>query len=162
MEHVAIDDVDVQVNPLQVHDVRKPVSSALGTEHVAMNYFELSPGDSFSGGLHTHHDQEELFYVESGTAEFEVGPERETATVDAGEVIRFAPGEFQTGYNPEDADEDVVGWAIGAPGASHSWDELESMVYCQECEEELPHGTRINEEGRFAFTCTECGNEFQM
>jgi quercetin dioxygenase-like cupin family protein len=162
MEKVAIDDVDVQVNPLQVHDVRRPVSRALGTEHVAMNYFELAPGDAFSGGLHTHHDQEELFYVESGTAEFEVGREREQVSVGAGEVIRFAPGEFQSGYNHEDAAEDVVGWAIGAPGYRHDWDELESVVYCRACEAERAHGTRINDEGRFEFTCTECGDTFQM
>jgi len=61
MENVAIDEVDVEVNLLEVHDVRRPVSQALGAEHVAMNYFELAPGDSFSGGLHTHHDQEEVF-----------------------------------------------------------------------------------------------------
>ena len=97
MDKVAIDDVRSEINPMEVHDVRKPVSKVLGTEHFAMNYFELAPGDSFSGGLHTHHDQEEVFYVESGTAEFEVGRDRETVTVEAGELIRFEPGEFQTG-----------------------------------------------------------------
>ena len=162
MDTVAIEDVDVQVNPLQVHDVRKPVSDALGTEHVAMNYFELAPGDSFSGGLHTHRDQEEIFYVESGTAEFEVGRDRETVAVDAGELVRFAPGEFQTGYNPEDADEPVVGWAIGAPGARHDWDDLESLVYCRDCEAERAHGTRLTDERRFRLTCTECGTQFTL
>jgi quercetin dioxygenase-like cupin family protein len=162
METVAIEDVDVQVNPLQVHDVRKPVSQALGTEHVAMNYFELSPGDSFSGGLHRHNDQEEIFYVESGTAEFEVGRERETITVDAGELVRFAPGEYQTGYNPDDADEEVVGWAIGAPSSRHDWEELESLVYCRDCDAERDHTTRLNDAGRFELTCTDCGNSFQL
>jgi len=162
MKKVAIDEVDTQPNPLDVHEIRRPVTQALGAEHVAMNYFELAPGESFSGGLHTHHDQEELFYVESGTAEFEVGRERETVTVDAGEVIRFAPGEFQVGSNPQDAEEDVVGWAIGAPGPRHDWDELESVVYCRECDAERGHETRINSDGRFEFTCTECGNEFQL
>ncbi|WP_436901470.1 cupin domain-containing protein [Halovenus halobia] len=162
MEKVTIDDVRNEVNPLQVHDIRRPVSDALGTEHFAMNYFELGPGDSFSGGLHTHHDQEEVFYVESGTAIFEVGKDREEVTVDEGEVIRFEPGEFQTGYAKEAEDNEVVGWALGAPTSQHDWEELESMIVCQECEEELPHGTSINDEGRFEFTCTECGNVFAM
>ena len=162
MEKVTIDEVKVEVNPLEVHDVRRPVSRALDTEHFAMNYFELAPGDSFSGGLHTHHDQEEVFYVESGTAEFAVGPDRETVTVDAGEVIRFPPGEFQTGYVPEDADEEVVGWALGAPGASHDWEELESMVYCEECGGEQGHATALTREGRFEFTCIECGTETRL
>jgi len=162
MKKVAIEDVDDQPNPLQVHEVRKPVSSVLGTEHFAMNYFELQPGESFSGGLHTHRDQEEVFYVEAGTAEFDVGEERETVTVDTGEVIRFEPGEFQTGYVPEDADESVTGWAFGAPGARHDWEDLESMVHCRECDEELPHQTGITAEGRFEFTCTECGHSFTV
>jgi len=30
---------------MQAHEVRRPVSDALGTEHFAMNYFELEPGE---------------------------------------------------------------------------------------------------------------------
>ncbi|PSP99732.1 cupin [Halobacteriales archaeon QS_4_70_19] len=160
MEKVAIDDVETRNSPLGVHSLRKPVSSALGTEHFAMNYFELEPGESFSGGLHTHHDQEEVFYVMEGAVEFDVGMERETTVVEAGELIRFAPGEYQTGWNR--GDEPVSGWALGAPGAQHDWDELESVVDCRECGEETPHATRINEEGRFEMTCNDCGTSFTM
>jgi|GEM_PF-171369 len=114
MEHVAIEAVDDEANPLAEHEVRKPLSRALGTDHFAMNYFELSPGESFSGGLHAHNDQEEVFYVASGTARFEVGRDRETVAVGPDEVIRFAPGEFQTGGVPADGDEGVVAIALGA------------------------------------------------
>ena len=162
MEKVTVDDVRNEVNPLQVHDVRRPVSDALGTDHFAMNYFELEPGDSFSGGLHTHNDQEEVFYIEEGKAVFEVGRERESVTVEAGEVIRFAPGEFQTGTVPEEFEGETVGWALGAPGARHDWDELESMVPCRECGEERAHATRLTDDGSFQFTCTECGTEFSF
>jgi len=155
MEHVAIDDVDVQINPMEVHSVRKPVSDALGTTDFAMNYFELEPGESFSGGLHTHHDQEEVFYVESGTATFDVTTDREQVVVDERELIRFAPGEFQTGYN--EGDEPVVGWAFGAPASRHDWDALQSYAYCPECEEERVQDVALAE-GRFELTCTECGN----
>ena len=160
MKRVAIDEVDNRVNPLQVHDVRRPVSRALGTEHVAMNYFELDPGDSFSGGVHRHLDQEEVFYIESGTAVFEVGREREQHRVEAGELVRFEPGEYQMGYAAEDG-EGVVGWAIGAPGAGHDWEQLESLVYCRECDAERPHATALTEEGRFHLTCLECGTEYE-
>jgi uncharacterized cupin superfamily protein len=160
MERVAVDDVDVVTNPMGVHDIRKPVSRALGTDHVAMNYFELAPGDGFSGGLHTHRDQEELFYVRSGTATFEVGRERERVEVGPDEAIRFAPGEFQSGFVAEDADEEVVAWAIGAPGAHHDWDQIESIVECRDCGEEQVHDTELTDEGRFRFTCTECGTSF--
>jgi quercetin dioxygenase-like cupin family protein len=161
MEKVAIDDVRNEVSPLQVHEIRRPVSEELGTEHVAMNHFELAPGDSFSGGLHRHHDQEEIFHVQEGRAVFEVGEQREEVTVEADEVIRFAPGEFQTGYAADEEGNRVVGWAIGAPGATHDWEQLESMVPCRECGEEQPHRTELSE-GSFQFTCTECGTGFEM
>jgi len=160
VKRVAIDDVDVVTNPMGVHDVRKPVSRVLGTEHVAMNYFELAPGDAFAGGVHAHGDQEEVFYVLSVTATFEVGPERERVDVEAGELIRFAPGEFQSGFVREDADEEVVAWAFGAPGARHDWDQIESLIECRTCGEELPHATELTDEGRFRFTCSECGTSF--
>ena len=160
MRKVAIDDVDVVTNPLGVHDVRRPVSRALGTDHVAMNYFELSPGDAFAGKLHAHGDQEEIFYVLSGVATFEVGRDRERVDVAAGELIRFAPGEFQSGFVREDADEKVVAWAFGAPGARHDWDAIETIATCHACEGERPHATELDDDGRFRFTCTACGTSF--
>jgi mannose-6-phosphate isomerase-like protein (cupin superfamily) len=160
MERVAIEDVRVETNPLDVHSVRKPVSSALGTTDFAMNYFELEPGESFSGGLHTHHDQEEVFYVETGETTFEVGREREEVAVGEGELIRFAPGEYQTGYNS--GEERVVGWALGAPDARHDWEDLESLVDCRECGEETGHATTLTDEGRFELTCNDCGTSFTL
>ncbi|WP_158057823.1 cupin domain-containing protein [Halorussus halophilus] len=155
MEKVAIEDVENEQNPMKVHSVRKPISRELGTEEFAMNYFELEVGESFSGGLHTHEDQEEVFYVESGIATFEVTKEREEVQVADGELIRFPPGEFQKGYN--DGEDTVVGWALGAPGAMHDWDELYSLAYCPECEEETKQNVRLGA-GSFELTCTECGN----
>ncbi|MXV62148.1 cupin [Natronorubrum sp. JWXQ-INN-674] len=177
MDKVQIDDVDIETNPMGVHSIRRPISKALGFTDFAMNYFELEPGESFSGGLHTHHDQEEVFYVQQGTATFEThalqgdgdtndesapaSDEHSEVTVEAGEVIRFAPGEFQKGYNDnDDGDETVVGFAFGAPGAQHDWEQIESLIYCQECEEELGHGLELTDEGAFRMTCTECGNSF--
>lgn len=159
MRKVAIDEVDIELSPLGVHSVRRPVSDELGTEHFAMNYFELEPGESFSGGLHTHHDQEEVFYIQSGTATFDVGLEREQVDVEAGEVIRFAPGEFQEGYNDADSETTVTGLAFGAPAAKHDWNDIESIIPCGECGEETGHGLALTDEGNFRFTCGECGTE---
>jgi quercetin dioxygenase-like cupin family protein len=155
MDTVTIDDVPVERNPMQVHDIRKPVSRKLGTEHFAANYFELEPGDSFSGSLHRHHDQEEVFYIEQGQTTFEVGLDREEINVSGGELIRFEPGEFQQGYNT--GDERVVGWAFGAPGATHDWAELESRAHCPECDAETTQSVALAD-GRFEPTCTDCGN----
>ena len=158
MEKVAIDDVRNERSPLDVHSVRRPVSEALGTDSVAMNYFELDPGESFSGARHTHHDQEEVFYVETGTVTFDVGREGDREVeVAAGELVRFAPGEFQMGYNAGDTT--VVGWAIGAPGAKHDWEQIESVVHCRSCDRETLHGLQPVS-GGFLLTCEECGTEF--
>ncbi|MFB6143001.1 MAG: cupin domain-containing protein [Halorientalis sp.] len=155
MEKVSLEAVRVENNPLDIHSLRKPVSDALGTEHFAFNYFELQPGESFSGGMHRHHDQEELFYVLEGTATFET-PE-ETVEVPADGCIRFAPGEYQTGGNR--TDDLVRGFAIGAPGARHDWDQLDALLPCSECGEETDHAMALTEDGRFEFACRECGAE---
>lgn len=162
MKKVSIEEVDIVVNPMEVHSVRRPVSQALGTEHFAMNYFELNPGESFSGGLHTHHDQEEVFYIEEGSVTFRRPPGKENIVVAEGEAIRFEPGEFQTGVNESDNGETVVGWAFGAPGSRHDWNELESLVYCRRCEEETRHSTTLTEEGAFRLECNQCGNTWEI
>ncbi|MFP4632703.1 MAG: cupin domain-containing protein [Halobacteriales archaeon] len=160
MKKASVDEVRSEPNPLGVHEIRKPLGRVLGVENFAMNYFELDAGESFSGGLHTHHDQEEVFYVMQGTAEFETPDD--TVTVEAGEGIRFAPGEFQQGSAADDTGETVKAFAFGAPGKMHDWDDLESLVYCRECETETGHWTRMNENGEFELTCRECGNSFTL
>ena len=126
MEHVVIDDAE---QAERGGATLRPLTGALETSDVAINHYELGPGDRFSGGMHAHLDQEELFVVIDGTATFETPDE--TVTVGAGEAIRFAPGEYQTGFN--DGDEPVEALALGAP--------------------------RDSEEIRVPETCTACGSE---
>lgn len=157
MKTAALDEIQSVPNPLRVHEIRKPISKVVGTTEFAMNYFELTMGESFSGGIHTHHDQEEVFFIMEGTATFEVGRKGdEEVRVGPEEAIRFAPGEYQCGYNRDE--KAVVGLAIGAPDAMHEWDELESIVYCPECEKETGHGVSL-ENGRFELTCGACDYE---
>lgn len=87
------------------------LSDALGTEAVAINYFERASGESIGDCYHRHHEQEEVFYVISGSATFET--EEGDVPVDAGELIRFGPGEWQQGWNYGDARLRVL--ALGAP-----------------------------------------------
>jgi mannose-6-phosphate isomerase-like protein (cupin superfamily) len=163
MRKVAIGDVGNERSPPGVHSVRRPVSDAIGTDHFAMNYFELEPGESFSGGLHAHHDQEEVFYVQSGEATFDVADESgssatESVSVGAGEVVRVPPGQFREGYNEAASDEPVVGFAFGAPSSKHDRDEIESVLHRHDCGEETDHGLALTDAGSFEFTCGECGN----
>jgi mannose-6-phosphate isomerase-like protein (cupin superfamily) len=93
-ERVAADDVE-ETTFAGVSVTRLP--EPLGTDEVAINRYELAPGESFSAGMPTHLDQEELFYVVRGTATFETKsePTAESETVEVGpdEATRFAPGE---------------------------------------------------------------------
>ena len=95
MEHIEID--EVETGGFGRDAEMRPLTDALGTEDMAINHYRLDPGEGFSGGLHAHLDQEEVFVILSGTATFET--ESDAVEVGAGEAIRFAPGEYQTGSN---------------------------------------------------------------
>ncbi|MDJ1432981.1 cupin [Halostagnicola sp. A-GB9-2] len=134
MERVSIDEVEPTPDD-DCHSDRRALADPLGTSNVAITRYVLEPGERFSGSVHTHMDQEEVFLVLEGTVTFELRRDRSSSngedgddrsgdgnapssngneiSVDAGEAIRFAPGEFQSGKN--DADETVVAFALGAP-----------------------------------------------
>jgi uncharacterized cupin superfamily protein len=150
MQHVSVEDPE---DAARTADVMSPLTEALGLSDMALNYYELGPGDSMSGGLHTHMDQEELFYVLEGTATFET-PE-ETLELGPGEAIRFAPGEYQEGRNESDGR--VRALAMGAP---QDQGETRSAVPCQECGADY-HVVEIGEES-VTLVCPDCGNEFEV
>lgn len=158
MKKVRIDDVANEPHRMGVNSVRRYVGDDLGMDHVAVVFYELEPGDSFSGGLHTHHDQEELFYVLEGTATFEYTLDRDEVVVEAGESVYFPPGEFQHGFNA--TGEPVVAIALGAPTPERAED-IEWFHECAVCDEETRHSHRPQEEDEDRLSyCLECGNEF--
>lgn len=126
-----------------------------------MIYYELESGESFSGGLHWHYDQEEVFYVLSGTATFDtretVDAQTKTVTLTAGEAIRFAPGEFQYGYN--DSDERLIALALAAPQTEHDWEQLEWLTRCRTCDEEVIHDVQLTDNRTIVATCRQCRKE---
>lgn len=162
MEHLPIDAVDHVSNPAQVNTVRKPISAALGMTDFAMVYHVLEPGEAFSAVLHTHHDVEEIFYIVDGTATFEVGEERTRVEVGAGEAIRFAPGDFQRGFNT--TDEPVIGFIFSAPGPEHDWTQVALFFEYRAFGDERIHGVEPIEAGSWQADsihlrteCTGCG-----
>ena len=165
MDHFDIDEVNHVEHPASLNSVRKPLSRVLGTTDFALVYNELDPGEAFSGALHTHHDQEEVFYILEGTATFEVGRDRDRIEVTEGEVIRFAPGEFQRGFNASNAR--VVGLIISAPGAEHDWAEEELLIECRNCGEETSHSIEPVDSSSWQvdtldlrMTCRACGDSY--
>jgi len=155
VETVRIDDVEVPPTNSPA-DVIRPLSAALGATGLAINYFELAPDESFGYAYHRHNDQEEVFYVQSGTATFET--EAGDVEVDEGELIRFAPGEFQLGTNQ--GTERVSALALGAPRDS---EEIEYQLECAECGERTVHTSAVDvEREMIIIQCTECGNEMHQ
>ena len=150
VEHVRIEDVESWMGPA---DVKRPLTDALGATELALNYYELAPGESFAFGYHAHGDQEEVFYVRDGTVTFETadGPRE----VESGEIVRFEPGEYQRGVNR--GEERVVALVMGAPKEST---DLDLRRDCPECDDLTANGIEMTEEGDAVVTiCDECGAE---
>jgi len=134
---------------------RLALDAALGATDVAIKYYELSPGEIFSGGFHTHHSQEEIFIVLEGEATWDTEDGEAAMTVAAGEAVRFPPGEFQHGYVAEDADQDVRALALGAPPGM---DETVTIFTCPACgTAEAKHDVDFYED-RLETICQECEN----
>ncbi len=131
--------------------VSRPLSDALGTTDLAINYFELAPGDSTAYGLHAHADQEEVFYVLRGEVTFETRDDPVRAA--AGEVVRVGRGEYQRTRNETDDRAAVL--ALGAP---RDGGESEVLRDCPECGEFTAQDVTMND-GRTAIltTCLDCG-----
>ena len=150
MEKISIDDPDPSA---RTADVQAGLTGPLNLSDVAINYYELAPGDSMSGGLHTHMSQEEIFYVLEGTATFET-PE-ESVEVGADEAIRFAAGEYQEGKN--EGDERVRALALGAP---RDQGETRALFPCENCGADY-HEVDIGE-ASMTLVCPDCGHEIEM
>lgn len=126
---------------------RAAVDDALGIEGFALNRYCLQPGDGLPSGLHTHLDQAEVFVVLSGKLRFETLDG--DVAVEAGEAVRFAPGEYQTGANA--GDEPAVVLAVGAPQKS---DEVRVPLPCPDCgHEALEPNWR---DGEVVLDCPDC------
>jgi uncharacterized cupin superfamily protein len=150
MNKVCIDAVENRSGPAAV---KRPLTEASGATDVALNYYELAPGDSFAYGYHSHESQEELFIVQEGRVTFDT--EAGDVVVEAGELIRFAPGEYQQGHNR--SDERAVALALGAPQDAG---ETDIRRECPTCEEQTSQTINIEEESAARVTqCVECGSE---
>lgn len=152
MNKVSIEDIDTPASNSPA-DVLRPLSQALDTNGLAINYFELAPGESFGYAYHRHQDQEEVFYIQSGTPTFET--ETGDVDVEAGEAIRFPPGEFQLGTNQ--TDDRVKALALGVPRDS---EEIEYFIECPQCSERTIQTPEITEDQEaLLIRCSECETE---
>jgi len=150
MEKVTVDEVS---NAIQPAAVMRRLTEPLGTTDVAINYYELEPGDSFAFAYHSHEIQEEVFIVLEGTATFETGDG--PVEVGAGEAVRFPPGEFQRGWNRGRGR--VVALALGAP---LEYGDGSTRRRCEACGEETEADLERAADGEAVVArCVECGAE---
>jgi mannose-6-phosphate isomerase-like protein (cupin superfamily) len=157
MEKVTVEDIESRAPGGSEID-RRSLAGPLGAENAALNRFVLDPGEAFTDVVHTHFDQEEIFYVLEGEATFETQPkptaDGETVTVGPREAIRFAPGEYQQGRN--ESDEQVVALAIGAPKESTKGRLVQPCPACDSPTLDVV----VTEEGMM-LECSECGEQLQ-
>ncbi|MDG5821960.1 cupin domain-containing protein [Natronococcus sp. A-GB7] len=148
MKKAAID--DVEPDNLGTNSSCRKLSDVVETSELTLNHYSLAPGEGFPGGLHTHMDQEEVFAILEGEATFETMDGE--VTVRKGEVIRFSPGEFQSGKN--ESDEELVALALGAPRETS---DIRIPVNCPECDHD---DLRVNTDAAgILFVCPSCERE---
>jgi len=150
MDRVSRSECDRRMGPAAD---KRALSAALETDELALNYYELEPGDSFGFGYHRHPDQEEVFYVIEGTATFET--EDGDVAVAAGEAVRFEPGEWQLGRNA--GEERCVALAMGAPKDDRR---TEMLRECSDCGGRTENTIEMTDDREALVTlCTDCGAE---
>lgn len=91
----------------------RSISGAAELENVGLNVFDVPPGAQLPLTYHYHEEQEEAFFVVSGTLRVET-PEEEFI-IEEGQCFVAEPENPHRAFNPEDADDAVRALAIGAP-----------------------------------------------
>lgn len=151
-EHVAIDEIPNRIAPA---DEKREIDEAVGATAMGVNCYVASPGQLLPIGMHSHPDQEELFYVISGSLVFET-PDGDYE-VDADEVFFAPPDSSHRGRAVGDEPARVL--AIGAPGEA---DEATIHEECPRCGEVASREFAIDDAGderELVVTCERCGAE---
>jgi len=119
--HLAVDDIEPTPDR---PSIQRSISDAADLENAAVNLYKkkVAPGEDIPLAYHYHDNQEELFYVLSGTLAVET-PEK-TYEVDEDEAFVVEPDSPQRAHNPESATEPVRTLVVGAPAVDdvHPYD----------------------------------------
>lgn len=148
MERLPIEAVEPDV--LGAGSYRRRLSDPLDTAAMSINVYNVAPGDGLPGGLHAHVDQEEVFFVLEGEATFQTLDGE--ITVERGEVVRSAPGQFQSCWN--ESDSELVVLALGAPRDA---EDTRLPIECPQCQHRNVR-LETDEDGP-TFVCPECEAE---
>ncbi|WP_435348357.1 cupin domain-containing protein [Haloarchaeobius sp. HRN-SO-5] len=108
--HIEVD--AVPVTPDRPSDQRS-LGDAADLSNVAINRYEVAPGEQVPFVYHYHDEQEEVFYVLDGALHVETPTEE--YVVESDHAFVAEPGSPHRAYNPADADGPVSLLAVGAP-----------------------------------------------
>ncbi|WP_416838097.1 cupin domain-containing protein [Haloferax sp. DFSO52] len=115
MGYRVVDTDEVEPTPDRPCELRR-IGTEGGLENFALNRFRAEPGDQIPLAYHYHTEQQEAFYVLSGTLFVETPDEM--LEVSEGGLFVADPGSPHRAHNPEDASKAVELLAIGAPAVS--------------------------------------------
>jgi quercetin dioxygenase-like cupin family protein len=116
MGYHVIDPDDLEPEPDRPSEMRY-VSEAADMDRMGLRVYAVDPGEEIPlSGLHYHDEQEEAFYVVSGTLSVET-PE-EVYRVEAEEFFVADPGSAHRAHVADDADESARVIGMGAPPLS--------------------------------------------
>ncbi|MFC6717761.1 cupin domain-containing protein [Natrialbaceae archaeon GCM10025810] len=105
------------VSPLEDRPVdARSISDHVGLENVGLRVYRAEPGQQLPLAYHFHDEQEEAFYVLSGTLHVET-PDEEFV-VEAGCAFVAEPKSPHRAFNPDDATDSVEVLALGAPSVA--------------------------------------------
>lgn len=83
------------------------MTSALGAEQVAFTFRRMPQHTGGKGSYgHRHKEQEEIYYVVSGTLQFKLGDE--VVDIGAGTAVRVPPETWRSVWNDEPADVELI------------------------------------------------------
>ena len=99
----------------------------LDTEALRPRLWKIEPGEKLS--YHYHEEQEEVFYVVSGTGQMLIGEDKERVEIPEGAFIK--PGTRTPRSIRNDTDEPVVWLIVGAPPVFEGilWDSYDEEGY---------------------------------
>lgn len=93
------------------------MTSALGAEQVAFTHRRMPQHTGGKGSYgHRHKEQEEIYFVASGTLQFKLGDE--VVDVGAGTAVRVPPETWRSVWNDEPEDAQLIIVSKVVPGGS--------------------------------------------
>jgi len=93
------------------------MTSALGAEQVAFTHRRMPQHTGGKGSYgHRHKEQEEIYFVASGTLLFKLGDE--VVDVEAGTAVRVPPETWRSVWNDEPKDAELIIVSKVVPGGS--------------------------------------------